>query len=69
MESWERTALMKYIEYANGVELDEVLTAVEARYKILFPDWDVIYLALPKSNPNTRKQCLEAAIDFLRKYG
>ena len=54
-------------ELATEEEIDAVLnTALNQRRK-MFPDWDMIYLALPKSNIEERREALKYAMDLLMK--
>ncbi len=58
---------LEYTSQAGEIELNDILDAAQMRYAKLFPDWDIMYLALPKkTDPEKRKECLESVIDYLR---
>ena len=64
METYE---IMKLLSSAKEEDVDEILDAVFARRRELFPDWDMIYFALPKNNPKERKMLLEQALEVLMR--
>lgn len=57
--------ICNYIAAADAESVDRILNAVFTRRRELFPDWDMIYFALPKNNPEERKVVLEQALDAL----
>ena len=59
--------IVDYVEKATEEELDGILNAVFQRRRKLFPDWDMIYFALPKNDPAERKRLLEQALEVLMK--
>ena len=59
--------LMEEIAQAGSEKLDEILSAVEARYKVLFPEWEVVYLALSRNDPQERSRQLDFMVEFLRR--
>lgn len=42
-----KEALIQRIEYADGMEIDEIINAIQRRYNRLYPDWEVVMLSLP----------------------
>ena len=50
--------VLQYIEQANDTEIEEIMAAVEQRYAIAYPQWDVVYVAVHK-DPMLRKKELE----------
>lgn len=51
--------VIKRIEEADTAEIDEVLRAVGQRLRNMFPDWETVYLALPRNNPDERRRILK----------
>ena len=45
-----------FISQADDAPLNDITTALSARYKVLFPDWDVLYLALPLHDAERREE-------------
>lgn len=43
----EISGICKQIETANDRELSQIVQAVLSRYRVLFPDEEVIFLSLP----------------------
>ena len=59
--------IVDYVEKATEEEVDCILNAVFQRRRKLFPDWDMIYFALPKNDPAERKRLLEQSLEVLMK--
>ena len=45
-----------FISQADDAQLNDITTALSARYKVPFPDWDVLYLALPLHDAERREE-------------
>ena len=52
----ELAEVLSFISQADDVQLNDVTSALSARYKTLFPDWEVVYLALPLHDPQRRDE-------------
>ena len=57
----EISDVLSYIAQADDGHLNEITSALTARYKTLFPDWEVVYLALPLQDSERREQLWELA--------
>ena len=57
----EISHVLSYIAQADDGQLNEITSALTARYKVLFPDWEVVYLSLPLQDPERREQLWELA--------
>ena len=53
--------IILFISQADDTQLNDITSALTARYKVLFPDWEVVYLALPLQDPERREQLWELA--------
>ena len=53
--------IILFISQADDTQLNEITSALTARYKTLFPDWEVVYLALPLQDLERREQLWELA--------
>ena len=49
-------------------ELIPVLDAVMERYRVLFPEWEIIYAAIPKEASPERTAFLEGLLERLKSY-
>ena len=58
-------SIIKEIEQANEIQLNEIISAVINRYNVLRADREGVFLSLP-TDPYTRKEELEKTILFLR---
>ncbi len=58
--------ILEVIKTLTQPELQKVMEAIEARYNVLYPQWDVLYIALHK-DPELRKQELAALQRFLSR--
>ena len=53
--------VLAFIAQADDGQLNDITHALTARYKVLFPDYDVAYLAFPLNDPQRRAELLELA--------
>ena len=53
--------ILLFIAQADDGQLNDITTALSARYKSLFPDWEVVYLALPLHDAERREKIWEMA--------
>ena len=60
-------ALMDRIWELSPGELDEVFEEVLNRKRTLYPDEEILYMTLPKNNPEERNRMIECIIGFLEK--
>lgn len=56
------------IEQADDFEINEIINAVIRRYQAVFPDWEVMFLSLPKNDPEERRKALQSIINFLKNH-
>ena len=52
------------ISHADDIEINEIIQAVIRRYQRVYPGWEVVFLALPKNDPEERKRLLESILAF-----
>ena len=53
--------IIYFISQADDGQLNDIGAALSARYKTLFPDWEVVYLALPLHDAERREQLWQLA--------
>ena len=53
--------IILFISKADDSQLNTITDALSARYKALFPDWEVVYLALPLHDTERREKLWETA--------
>ena len=58
------TELISVIQSADASELEDILDAAIKRKRELFPDWDILYLAIPKNDVDERMR----AYDYIRQW-
>ena len=46
-------------------QLNDIVQALVARYAVLFPEYDVSFLSLPRNNPPLRRQQLAQMLPLL----
>lgn len=56
--------LLAYIENADDKQLNQMMTAIESRYRSAYPDWEVIYVAVQRE-PKERKKNIDSIVDRL----
>lgn len=60
--------IIKFVEGLENIEeIDKILEAALNQRRKMYSDWDMIYLALPKSNIEERREALKYAMDLLMK--
>jgi hypothetical protein len=59
--------VLKIIRLAEDTELSKITLEIIARYGILHPDWEIVFLSLPKDDPEERERCIHAAAAMLRQ--
>ena len=52
----ELSEILSFISKADDSQLNTITDALSTRYKALFPDWEVVYLALPLHDPQRRDE-------------
>ena len=60
------TEIIEKIEQATDYELQDIMKAIERRYATAYPDWDVVYVAVPK-DPKIRREKLENIMKWFDK--
>ena len=55
------------IKKMDSTELDVILQAVEERYRVLFPDWEIVSVSLPRHDLEMREMYLNMMIQYLKK--
>ena len=58
--------VIEFIEQADDLEIERIMEAVERRYAIAFPEWDVSYTAVHK-DPALRRKELEELVVYIEK--
>ena len=54
------------IEQADDTQISQIIRAVIRRYGLVFPDWDVLFLSVPK-DPSQRRLQLEHMLEQLKE--
>ena len=58
--------ILRKIEQADDFQIREIMDAVERRYAIAYPQWDVFYAAVHK-DPALRRKDLEDLAAYIEK--
>lgn len=61
-------AILSKIQQSDGDELSLIIAAVIERYKAVFPDWEVMFLSLPRNDPDACIRELELIMEFVRNH-
>ena len=62
-----REWVLKEIEKADSQLLSEIVQSVQHRYAALHPEWETVFLSLPKADTQEREEELEKMIRILRE--
>lgn len=57
--------MMTRIRCADPEEIEKLISAVLRRKRELFPEWDVVYFALPKKDKEERKRMAKLALEVM----
>lgn len=57
--------ILQFIRTADDDQVNQIIDAVSERYKCVYPDWEIAFLALPLHDASARRRTLEFAL----KYG
>ena len=64
--TFDYNELLKRISQAEKAEIDGIFSAAYYRYQTLNPEWDIFYISLPKSDPDSRQAQLDALMEYIR---
>lgn len=59
--------VLEKIEAAQRGEIQDYVKAAFCRYQELYPEWDITYMAIPKNDPEKRRQTIQYIIEMLQK--
>lgn len=62
----ELQAVLSFIRHSSDDTLYQIMRSIERRYADVYPDWDVLYIAVHK-DPKLRKAEIAQLITFLEK--
>lgn len=60
--------LLYRIRNCDATELDPICDAVQRRYSVLFPDWEVVFLSMPGGSPENRREQGRRLIEYIQKH-
>ena len=58
--------VLSRIAQASYTELEQIMRAVENRFSVAFPDWEVIYVSVHK-DPKLRKEEVARLLEFIER--
>ena len=58
----ELNQIIAFIHQADDDEINQIIDALTARYKRVYPGWEVIFAALPLEDTEQRRTMLEQAL-------
>ncbi len=58
-------SLIKKIKLSDSTQINEVLSAAQNRYRRLFPEWEIYYISIEKSQD--RNEQIDQVIEFLNR--
>ena len=61
------TELLDAIRSAGASDIEDILQVAIERKRQLFPDWEILYLAIPKNNEEKRKLTIDYIQQWCRK--
>ena len=58
--------ILNWIKTADDYEISHMILAIVKRYSKVYPDWEVMFLSLPK-DPEERREQLVLMMEMLQK--
>ena len=55
------------VRQVTAEEIDVYVKCAIDRYRELFSDWEIFYMAIPKGDPKERAQTIQYIIEMLQK--
>ena len=62
--NWIDSEILRRIERADDLEIGEVIQAVIRRYQKIYPEWEAIFLTIPRNDPEERKRIMEMILSI-----
>ena len=60
----EKKTVLEWIASARDYELSEIVLATLERYRVLFPEEEVVFLSLPLDDQEERSAILRQAVEW-----
>ena len=57
--------ILDQIKKSDDTQLSEIIQSVIRKYGVLHPGWEIIFLSLPRDDPEARRKCVEETVAFL----
>ena len=51
--------VIQFIYQADDLEVNAIIDALSQRYKVVYPDWEVAFMALPLNDQSRRNTILD----------
>ena len=61
-------SVLRKIERSDDDEIGAVISALIRRYRIVYPEWELLLFTIPAGTSGKRGQAIEDIITFLKKY-
>lgn len=61
--------MLKRIALADSDELDEIIKAVVQRKSVIFPEWESLWVSLPRNDKEARIEQIRQMLQFCRRHG
>ena len=65
----KKETVLERICSAGRDEIDLYMKAAVERYREVFPEWEILYMAIPKNDPEDRRRTIQYIIEMLKKNG
>jgi len=60
--------ILHRIEQSDDAEISQIIDAVIRRYRVCYPDWEILFLSIPTADTEKRKHSTEEMIAFVRRF-
>ena len=59
--------ILSDIQQADSAQLNDIILTVVARYRQLYPGWEVMFLSLPKDDADLRRKTVDRVCALLKE--
>ena len=63
----EISEILQAIQEAGPEDMSDLVNTLSRRYRQLYPDWDILYIACPKNNPEEKRVILDYIVRYFEK--
>ena len=68
-DGMDKETVLEYIAQVDAMDIQELMDAVLDRYHVIYPEWEINTIVLPRSLGEERTKRFEEIVSFMKKHG